>query len=177
MSGHNKWSKIKHKKGAADAEKSRIFSKYSKLISMEAKLCDGDTSSPALRAVIEKAKKENMPNANIERAVKKASESAATINEAVFEFYGPGGVGIIVVAMTDNNNRTSSEIRSIVSKSGYTLGTLGSVMWSFTRDPTSREFTPNTKLDISMSDRETLMRIIETLEEHDDVVNIFTNAE
>ncbi|MCD8528014.1 MAG: YebC/PmpR family DNA-binding transcriptional regulator [Candidatus Pacebacteria bacterium] len=111
MAGHNKWSKIKHKKAVTDARKSKIFSKLVRLIQVEAKKCGGDTASANLKAAIEKAKKENMPLENIERAIKKASEGTDMF-PVTFETYGPGGVGIIIEGLTDNNNRTNAEIKA-----------------------------------------------------------------
>ena len=119
MAGHNKWSKIKHKKGAEDAKKSKIFSKLSKLITMESKKANGDTSSPGLATVIETAKKENVPKDTIERAVKKGTDvNTAAMNPVTYEAYGPGGCAIVIEGLTDNNNRTAAEIRHILSKQG-----------------------------------------------------------
>ena len=136
MSGHNKWSKIKHKKAASDAKKSQEFSKLVKLIQMEAKKSGGDQNSPGLRFAIEKAKKANMPGDNIDRAIKKASE-AKEVFPVLFEAYGPGGVGIIITALTDNNNRTNQEIKHILSKNGSSLGGANSVSWNFKKDECS----------------------------------------
>ena len=176
MSGHNKWSKIRHKKAASDAHKSKVFSKYSKLITIEAKKCRGDINSPSLRAVIEKAKRENMPNDNIDRAIKKAIELSDSINEAIFETYGPGGVGIVIVAFTDNNNRTSNEIRSLLTKNGYQLAGQGSVMWAFTRDPETQDLVPNNTIELADDDSIRLAELIGILDEHDDIEEIYTNA-
>jgi len=110
MSGHNKWSKIKHKKAATDAQRSKIFSKHSSLITMESRNAGGDTNSPSLAAAIERAKKDSMPKDNIERAVAKGSGSeGANLQEVMFEAYGPGGVAILITAVTDNNNRTKDQ--------------------------------------------------------------------
>ncbi|MEK7175456.1 MAG: YebC/PmpR family DNA-binding transcriptional regulator, partial [Patescibacteria group bacterium] len=115
MSGHSKWSTIKHKKELTDAKKSKIFSKLVRFISVEAKLAGGK-ESPGLRAAIEKAKKVNMPAENIERAIKKANESSANMENISYEAYGPGGVGIIIETLTDNKNRTAQDIKFILSK-------------------------------------------------------------
>lgn len=176
MSGHNKWSKIKHKKAASDAVKSRIFSKYSRLITMESRRVNGDINSPSLLAIIERAKKESMPKDNIDRAVLKGKDvSGAALEEVVFEGYGPGGTALIVTAVTDNNNRTFQEIRHIFTKSGFQLGTPGSAMWAFTKKESS--YLPNNPVNLSEADGEALGDLIETLEEHDDVQDVFTSAD
>jgi len=175
MSGHNKWSKIKHKKAASDAKKSQLFSKLVKLIQMEVKASGGDKNSPGLRLAIEKAKKANMPGDNIDRAIQKANE-AKDLSPVLFEVYGPGGIGIIITALTDNNNRTSSEIKHILSKSNVSLGGTNSVLWNFTKNENG-DWVPNTVLPVSGEDEEKLNILIETLEEHDDTQNIYTNAQ
>ena len=175
MSGHNKWSKIKNKKAVTDAQKSKIFSKLVKLIQNEAKKCGGDISSPGLRVAIEKARKENMPSDNIDRAIKKASESSSTMTDVIFECYGPSGIGIVVKALTDNNNRTNAEIKHILSKNGGSLGAQGSVMWNFSKNEDGG-LIPNTTIDIDDETGEKLGNLIEALEEHDDVQEVITNA-
>lgn len=176
MAGHNKWSKIKRQKEVADAKKSKIFSNLVKLIQMEAKKAGGNMSSPGLKSAIEKAKKENMPNENIERAIKKASEGGATLEPVLFEAYGPGGVGIIITALTDNNNRTNQEVKHILSKNGASLGGPGSVIWNFTKDP-ENGWTPNTTTELSDEELEKLSSIVDALEENEDVEEVFTSAE
>ena len=174
MSGHNKWSKIKHKKAATDSQKSKIFGKLVRLIQVEAKKSGGDVNSPGLAAAIAKANKENMPKDNIERAIKKASESGDT-TAVMYEAYGPGGVGIIVTGLTDNNNRTSSEIKHTLSKMNGSLGTSGSVAWNFSQD-TERNWIPNTTIEIDEETGEKLESLIEALEENDDVQDVYHNA-
>lgn len=176
MAGHNKWSKVKHKKAVTDARKSKIFGKLVRLIQVEAKKANGDTESPGLRAAIEKARKENMPNDNIERAIKKAQE-AGDVEPVTFELYGPGGVGIIVEALTDNNNRTSSEIKHLLSKLGTSLASPGSVAWAFTRNPETFIWEATQHTPISEDDGEKLSNLIDALEDHDDVQDVYTNAE
>lgn len=177
MAGHNKWSKIKRKKGASDMERSKIFAKLVRLIQVEAKKSNGNTDSPGLKAAIEKAKKENMPLDNIERAVKKASESGENMEPVRFEAYGPGGAGIIIDALTDNNNRTNQEIKFILSKNNASLGAPGSVAWNFTKNMESGEWTPNSTLEVSDEDLEKLANLVDLLEDQDDVQDVFTNAE
>lgn len=176
MSGHNKWSKIKHKKGAADAKKSKVLSKYSKLIALESKSAGGDVNAPGLRAVIERAKRESMPKDNIDRAVAKGKGGDAVhFEEVLYETYGPGGTPILITALTDNNNRTSSEVKHILSKAGYALGAPGSAAWAFTK--THEAYVPNMLTELSDSDGEKLATLIETLEENDDVQDIYTGAD
>jgi YebC/PmpR family DNA-binding regulatory protein len=134
MSGHNKWSTIKHKKGAADAKRGKVFTKIIKEISVAAKLGGGDpAANPRLRTAIDKAKGENMPKDNIERAIKKGTGGMEGVNyeETTYEGYGPGGVAVLVEVMTDNRNRTVSDVRSIFTKCNGNLGETGCVSWIF----------------------------------------------
>lgn len=175
MAGHNKWSKIKRKKGVEDAKKSQIFSKLSKLITNESKKCNGDVRSPGLATVIETAKKENMTKEAIERAVKKGTDKdTASMESVTYEAYGPGGAAIIINALTDNKNRTGPEIRHIFTKAGFELATPGSAQWAFSRQ--DGEWVPNTTTEISEADQDVLADLFEKLEEHEDVQGVFTNA-
>jgi YebC/PmpR family DNA-binding regulatory protein len=134
MSGHSKWATIKHKKGAADARRGKIFTKIIKEISVAARIGGGDPdSNPRLRTVIAAAKAENMPADNIKRAIQKGTGElpGMIIEEAVYDAYGPGGVAMIIEVTTDNKNRTTAEIRHTVSKLGGTFG--ASVAWMFTK--------------------------------------------
>lgn len=176
MSGHNKWSKIKHKKAATDAQKSKIFSKHAALIAMESRRAGGNLTSPGLVAVIERAKKDSMPKENIDRAVAKgAGVGGAAFEEVIFEAFGPGGVGMIITAVTDNNNRTSPEVRHIFTKAGYSLGAPGTAMWAFTK--TADGYVPQNPIELNDTDGEALANLIEALEEHDDVQDIYTTAD
>lgn len=176
MSGHNKWSKIKHKKAATDAVRSKIFSKHSSLITMEAKKANGDINSAGLLAAVERAKKDSMPKENIDRALAKGSGTdSASLQEVLFEAFGPGGVAILITAVTDNNNRTNQEIKHIFTKAGFQLGAPGSAIWAFTKNDS--EYQPNTPLQISDEDGEKLANLIEQLEDQDDVQDIFTTAD
>ena len=179
MSGHNKWSQIKHKKDITDAKKSKIFSKLVRFISVEAKLAKGDTNAPGLRASIEKARKINMPNDVIERAIKKASEPSSQMDAITYEAYGPGGVGIIIDTLTDSRNRTVQDIKHILSKNGFALGAVGSVIWSFNKEKTAEGiiWKPNMFIPVSDVDLELLDKLVDELEELDDVQDIYTNAE
>lgn len=159
-----------------NAKKAKIFSKLVRLIQTEAKKANGDASSPGLKAAIEKARKENMPNDNIERAIKKGNEPGTDLQPVMFEAYGPAGVGIIITALTDNNNRTNQEVKHTLSKNNASLGAPGSVVWNFTKNEEG-EWKPNTKIKISDEDMSKLNEIVDALEENDDVQEVFTSAE
>ena len=133
MSGHSKWASIKHSKGKADKQRSKIFSKLSKEISVAAKLGDKDPDmNPRLRSAIQAAKSANMPKDNIERAIVKSSANTETNYENLrYEGFGPDKIAVIVEALTDNKNRTASNVRSIFVKSGGNLGTQGSASHNF----------------------------------------------
>ena len=136
MAGHSKWAKVKHFKGAIDAKRGKIFSKLSKEITIASKLSGGDPNmNPRLRMVLLKCRAANMPNDNIERAIKKGTGGgeAATFEDLTYEIYGPHGVAVLAEVSTDNRNRTASEIRSIVTKNGGTIATAGSVTRLFQR--------------------------------------------
>lgn len=176
MSGHNKWSKIKHKKAATDAKRGKIFSKHSALITMEVKKAGGDPTSANVLAAVERAKKDSMPKDNIERALAKGSGTGAdALEEVMFEGYGPGGVAVIIKAVTDNNNRTAPEIRHIFTKAGLELGTPGSAVWAFTKE--GELYIPNTPMDLDDATSEKLADFVENLEDQDDVTNVFTAAD
>jgi len=135
MSGHNKWSSIKHKKGAQDAKRGKIFSKIIKELTIAAREGGGDPSGNArLRTAIANAKSENMPSDNITRAIKRGTGEIEGVNyeECTYEGYGPNGVAIFLRVLTDNKNRTVSEIRSIFTKANGSLASNGSVAWMFT---------------------------------------------
>ncbi len=134
MSGHSKWSTIKHKKGAADAKRAKIFTKLIKEITVSAQLggLDAD-ANPRLRSAIQNAKGLNMPKDTIDRAISKADRDASSWQETTFEGYLPHGIAIFVECLTDNNNRTVSNIRSIFTKCGGSLGTNGSLAFLFDR--------------------------------------------
>lgn len=134
MSGHNKWSTIKHKKGAADAKRGKVFTKIIKEITVAAKLGGGDPNgNPRLRSAVDKAKAENMPKDNIERAIKKGTGELEGVNyeEIIYEGYGPGGVAVLVECMTDNRNRTVGDVRSTFTKCNGNMGETGCVSWMF----------------------------------------------
>lgn len=179
MAGHSKWAQIKRKKEASDIKKSKIFSKLARLITNQAKINKGDKNSPGLRSAIEKAKSFNMPLENIERAIKRAIEEKNILKEVSYEAYGPGGVGIIIEALTDNSNRTVQDIKHILSSFGANLTTPGAVSWNFQKvgESGNVKWSPINKISISKENLEILNKLIESLEELDDVQGVFTNLE
>lgn len=237
MSGHSKWSTIKRKKGAVDAKRGKIFSKLAKEITVAARLGGPDpTGNPRLRAAIAAAKLENMPKDNIQRAINKgAGESGgANLEEVIYEGYGPEGVAIMVESLTDNKNRTVSDLRHLFTKYGGSMGEPGCVAWMFDKkgvivfdraavkedelleaalesgaedlqntesqievltdpadflevkealeargfEPTLAELQlrPKTTVPINEENRaQTILKLVESLEDHDDVNNVFAN--
>src|SRR3989344_5674579 len=150
MSGHNKWSQIKHRKGAADAAKSNVWGKLSKRISVESKKANGDINAAHLRAVIEKAREANMPKENIDRAVAKGiSADSGSLDTVVYETYGPGGVAILIVEL------------------GLALASPGSASWAF--EKTGMDYVPKTAVKLSEDDTEKLHKILDEVDAHDDV--------
>ena len=238
-SGHSKWHNIQGRKNAQDAKRGKVFQKLSREIYMAAKAGGPDPSmNPALRLVVDKAKAANMPNDNVERAIKKATSAVDETNydEITYEGYGPGGVGILVHALTDNRNRTATNVRVAFTRNGGSLGETGSVSYLFdrkgyiaierdgltvdeetmfedvleagaedlqtspevfeiytapedfaaVRDELEKEFTlaqaeltmiPQTTIDLNEEQKEQLERLVDKLEDDDDVSEVFTAAE
>ncbi len=160
MSGHNKWSKIKRQKGVADVKKGKIFSQLSKQIALEAKNSGDPAMNPALKLTIEKAKQSNMPADNIIKAIKKGTGEieGGTIEEVLYEAYGPEGTALIIEGTTDNTNRTVAEIKHILSKNNGRLGEAGSVKWMFNRFG----YIEIDKKSLQISEEETEMMIIDS---------------
>jgi YebC/PmpR family DNA-binding regulatory protein len=176
MSGHNKYSKIKHVKAKNDAQKSKVFGKLVRLISVEAKKANGNMSSPGLVTAIEKARGENMPNDTIDRAIKKAiADNSASMESIIYESYGPGGVAILISALTDNRNKAAQEVKHILSKNGFELASPGSASWAFVKN--GETWTPTTTIPLEDADIEKLTILVEELENNDEVQDVFTNAE
>jgi YebC/PmpR family DNA-binding regulatory protein len=176
MSGHSKWSTIKHKKAAVDAKRGKEFSKLAKLITAESRLCGGDESSPSLKTLIEKAKAANMPKDNIARAIAKgAGTNGEACERITYEMYGPGGVAMLVHTLTDNRNRTNQELKHLVGKLGYQMAEPGAAAWAFSQEGTA--YTATTTIPLSPDDASALEALVEALLEHDDVDDVSTNAE
>ncbi|OGQ23421.1 MAG: transcriptional regulator [Deltaproteobacteria bacterium RIFCSPLOWO2_02_FULL_44_10] len=136
MSGHSKWSSIKHKKGALDAKRGKLFSKLIKEITVAARIGGGDPgANPRLRTILDKARAANMPGDNVARAIKKGTGELEgfTFEEVTFEGYGPGGAAVLVETLTDNRNRTVAELRHMFTKNGGNMGEAGCVSWMFTK--------------------------------------------
>ncbi len=177
MAGHSKWAQIKRHKAVTDAAKSRTFSKFAREITLESKKAAGNLSSPALSAVIARAKAANMPKENIERAVTKgASKDSGDLEQVVYELYGPAGIAIIATAVTDSKNRTTQEIKTILSKNEYELGGVGSAVWAFTKTPDGRYIPNEPQMEVAGDDEEKLNTLLTLLDEQDDTQEIFTNA-
>ncbi|MCK5640089.1 MAG: YebC/PmpR family DNA-binding transcriptional regulator [Gammaproteobacteria bacterium] len=238
MAGHSKWANIRHRKGAQDAKRGKIFTKLIREITVSARMGGGDVdANPRLRTAIDKALGVNMPKDTIERAVKRGSGDLDGENyeEVRYEGYGPSGVAVMVECMTDNRNRTVAEVRHAFTKAGGNLGTDGSVAYLFSKqgiitfaagsdedtvmdaaleagaedvvsnddgsidvttspesfmdvkeglvaaglEPTIAEITmqASTSVDLELSDAEKVMRMVDTLEDLDDVQNVYNNAD
>ncbi|MEW6053945.1 MAG: YebC/PmpR family DNA-binding transcriptional regulator [Nitrospirota bacterium] len=238
MAGHSKWAQIKHKKASTDAKRGKVFTKIVKEISVSARLGGGDLSgNPRLRTAIEKAKEVNMPGDNIKRAIMKGTGELPGVSYEEFQYegYGPGGAAILIDIMTDNKNRTSSDIRHLMTKNGGNLGEAGCVAWLFEKkgyiliekDRTDEDtlmavaleggaedmknnqkeenyeiitapenlqqiktalekagipvslaeitMLPKTYAVVEEKQAEQIMRLIEALEDHDDVQNVYSN--
>lgn len=176
MAGHNKYSKIKHQKAKTDAQKSKIFTKMVRLITVEAKKAKGNLTSPGLKAAIEKAKSFNTPNDTIDRAVKKATtDNSAAMDLVTYESYGPGGCALIIEALTDNRNKAAQEVKFILSKHGCELAAIGSASWAFQK--TAEGWVPQTTIPLSPEDGAKLEILTEELENNDEVQDVYTNAD
>ena len=175
MSGHSKWSKIKHQKGVADVKKGRIFSQLSKLITIavrEGKSGNQD-ENPRLRMILEKAREANLPKENVRRAIDRGlgKGSEGSLAQVTIEGYGPGGVAIMAKAMTDNQNRTRSEIRQILERRGGSTGEPGSVGYIFSAG------SPSYTIPVSGPNAVTVKNLLDELENHDDVEMVLHNAQ
>jgi len=177
MSGHSKWAQIKRQKASTDAAKSRVFARFARRITMETKLVSGDLSAPTLKTAIDRAKAVNMPKDSIERAIAKgASKDAALLEQVTYECYGPAGVAVVIDALTDSRNRTTQEIKHLLSKQGAELAAHGSALWAFTKK--QNDYIPNEQslLDVSEDDAQKLEKLLVMLDEYDDTQVIYTNA-
>ncbi|MEK9154517.1 MAG: YebC/PmpR family DNA-binding transcriptional regulator [Patescibacteria group bacterium] len=175
MSGHSKWSQIKHQKGTADQKRGALFSKLLSAISVAAKTESNPQFNPRLRTAIEKAKENNVPQDKIESAVKRALQAADNIEELLIEAYGPEGVAILIEATTDSRNRSIAEIKKILSDSNAKLAEPGSVLWTFEKQDGA--WLAKFNQEISESGKTQLQKLIEKLEEHSDIQKIITNSQ
>ena len=177
MSGHSHWKQIQQKKGTADIKRGQIFSKLLAAISIAARNEPNPDFNPRLRSAVEKAKENQVPLDNIERAIKKASETK-NLEEIIVEAYGPEKVAIIIEGITDNKNRSISEIRTILNENGAKMAEQGSVLWSF--DPPAggnHEWIAKFKQAISDDGKQKIAALIEKLEGHNDVQKVTTNSQ
>lgn len=176
MSGHNKWSQIKHQKEKTDAKKSQVFSKFAKLITEEARKSNGNREASGLKTAIERARGANMPSDNIERAIKKATGEGARVMESLmYEAYGPGGCAMLIEALTDSRNRAAQEVKHILSEHGGNLAGQGAASWAFKKS--DEGWTAETTVPLSDEDVVALEKLVDSLEASEDVQGVYTNAE
>ncbi len=181
MAGHSKWNNIKNRKGAADEKRATVFAQLSKHIRIAVKegKSDNPQFNPTLRLALDKARAANMPKDKIQKALDRGmgkGAAGATIQEVTYEAFGPGGVALMIHAITDNLNRTSSEVKFALSRNGGTMAGPGSAKYMFQRTADGHGYETTMPMDVSDEDGEALMTLIEALEEHDDVEEVFTNA-
>ena len=171
MSGHSKWSTIKHKKAITDSKRAAVFTKLAKKIQIAVKTNGSGNPefNPTLRTILEDARSVNMPSDIIKRAIDKGLGSGDySITEAVYEAYGPGGIGIIITAATDSKNRTSGEIKTLLDKNGGNLAGPGAVSYM-------KQITPIPMIELSGEELESAQKLLELLDDHDDVTDLWTN--
>lgn len=174
MSGHNKWSKIKRKKAAADQEKSKLYSRYIKAISDAARKDPNPDMNPDLKRAIDQAKENNVPKNNIENALERARKAGDSETVQV-EAYGPASVALIIVAETDNQNRTLQELKVVLNDDPEAKrADPGSVLWAF--ESSNGEWKAKFPQDISDEDRQKLDRLVGKIKENEDVVEVYTSA-
>jgi YebC/PmpR family DNA-binding regulatory protein len=174
MSGHSHWAGIKHKKEITDQKRAKVFSKLLALISAAAKAEPDPNFNPRLRTAIATAKEMAVPQDNIERAVKKASEAGNNLEELLFGAYGPGGIAILIEAVSDNKNRAVQEIKTILRDHNGKWAESGSVQWAFEKK--NEEYTPKFPQDVPTAEAEKLVALIDVLHENDNVQTVYTNA-
>ncbi len=172
MSGHSKWSQIKHRKNISDQKKGQVFSKVSKKLSIAARDSIDPTSNYRLQAVIEEARALNMPKENIDRAIKRAGEKeSASLNEIVIHAIGPGSISLVIEAITDSKNRTINEIKNILSKNDSKMVPENSLNWMF-----DKNWDPITQVEVSdPMTQEKIDKLFEELDANDDIENVHTN--
>jgi len=178
MSGHSKWSQIKHQKATTDAKKGKAFSKLSRLITMAAKKGGDPQSNFELRYAVNEARAVNMPSDGIERAIKKGTGElqGERLEEVRYEAFGPGGVAILIEGITDNKNRTSNEIKHLLSLNEAKLATPGSALWAFEKSADGTSWLAKNPVDVQEKEAGQIKKITEELENMDDVQSVYTNA-
>jgi len=175
MSGHSKWAQIKHHKGIADQKRGELFSKLLNAVAIAAKGNPNPQFNPRLRAAILKAKENNVPLENIDRAIKRALESHKNLDELIFEAYGPGGAAILIEAMSDNKNRTIAEVKKILSEASGKWAESGSVIWAFEKTREGWKIKFNQPLN--EEDKTKLKALLRDLRSQEDVREVYVNAE
>jgi YebC/PmpR family DNA-binding regulatory protein len=175
MSGHSKWSQIKHQKGVTDAKKSQAFSKLARMISVAARKGENPDMNSELRMAVEKAKSVNMPLENIERAIKRGGGKieGGQLESVRYEAYGPAGVAMIIEAITESKNRTLAEIRHILLNHGARIAEPGSALWAF--EIINNKPKAKNTIQLGEEDKNSLNKLIEALNENEDVQEIHTN--
>lgn len=176
MSGHSKWSTIKHKKALTDAKRSKVFSKITSLITIAARKGDNPADNPTLRTMIEKAREVNVPKENIERAIKRGAGeiTGAALEEVMYGGFGPGGAVILITAITDNKNRTLAEVKKILSDHNIKFAELNSIQWMFRREGT--DWIANNPIKIESENiKKELEMLYNSLDEQQDVNEIYDN--
>lgn len=173
MAGHSKWAQIKRKKSATDQKRAKIFTKLLAAVQVAARTEPNPDFNPHLRAVIEKAKEASVPQENINRAIGRAKDSPT--EELIIEAYGPYGTAFIIRAITDSRNRTVAEIKKLLSENGAKFAEQGSVIWMFQAD-NNGQFEPKFVQKLSSEAEKEVIVIMEALDDHPDVSDIFTNA-
>jgi YebC/PmpR family DNA-binding regulatory protein len=175
MAGHNKWTQIKRQKAVTDGKKSKLFGMLAKTITLEVKKAGGDVNAAGVKRAVERARAGNMPTENIERALAKGSGGGAELTEMIYEAYGPGGVAILIEALTDNTTRTAQELKHLFNEQGGNLATPGAVKWAFTKTETG--WAANNKLPVEAAEAEKLNNLLAALAENEDIREVFTNLE
>ena len=173
MAGHSKWAKLKHHKGKADAQKSKLFSKLVRIIGVEVKKARGDKTAPGVRTAVEKARAANMPSDNIERALSK--NDGAELEQVTYEAYGPGGCALIIEGYTDSRNRTSQELKHLLSLHGGSLANPGAAMWAFQKNAEGG-YEPTSPIELSDEDAQKMADLSDALEDYDDVSEVYSSA-
>ncbi len=180
MSGHSKWSQIKYKKQLSDQKRSAEFAKLSRAISIAARGNPDPKTNARLKAAVDKAREFNMPNDNMERAIKQTSEkSDASLKEMTLEILAPGNVACIVIAITDNQNRTISELKTLAGKFQARIVNPGSLIWMFKKiaTPAGIEYIPNAPIPPDPENEQQLEAFLSTLDDHEDIQDVFTNTQ
>lgn len=178
MAGHNKWKQIKERKGVQDAKKSQNFAKLASAIVIAAREETNPDFNPRLRTLIDKARELGMPQDNITRAIERASSREEALESLLLEAYGPGGTAILIEAITPSKNKTIAEIKHLLKEHNGKWAEPGSVRWAFeTTSGESQSWTAKFTQQVTEPEKEVLQKIIEILEEHEDVQKVYTNAQ